>query len=190
LDLRSANILLKEDEMGLVPKISNFLWSRDTCDNKTFVSPKIIIPFKEKVWKRWYDPDRLFNEENLALSSDIYSLGLLFWEIAWCKKENLPFEKIPIKNLYYHLQKYHQEQMPKLPVEYRRWENIVKRMCHLKSGERCNIGSVEIIMGKLYKGRSESQSSVSTLSTIKSFNSDQLPQFSISQFEHSKNIET
>ncbi|CAG8454737.1 19577_t:CDS:10 [Rhizophagus irregularis] len=117
LDLRSANILLKEDEMGeLIPTISNFLWSRDTCDNKTFV----------------------------------------------------------------YLHKNNQEKMPELPKEYQRWENIVKKMCHLKAEERCNIGSVEIIMGKLYKRRSESQSSVSTL---QSFKSEQLPQFSISQFK-------
>ncbi|CAB5395029.1 unnamed protein product [Rhizophagus irregularis] len=70
--------------------------------------------------------------------------------------------------------------MPELPKEYQRWENIVKKMCHLKAEERCNIGSVEIIMGKLYKRRSESQSSVSTL---QSFKSEQLPHFSISQFK-------
>jgi serine/threonine protein kinase len=131
----------------LIPKISNFLWS---SDSKTFVYPE--IKSKEKVWKRWYDPDRLLNKESLFASSDIYSLGLLFWEIACCKKENLPFEKISIKNLYNHLQKNNQEKMPVLPVEYRRWEDIVKKMCHLKSEERCNIRSVEINMGKLYEG--------------------------------------
>ncbi|PKK56970.1 hypothetical protein RhiirC2_798934 [Rhizophagus irregularis] len=53
-------------------------------------------------------------------SSDIYSLGLLFWEIAWCKAGNLPFKKVSIKNLYNHLQKNNQETMPKLPIEYQR----------------------------------------------------------------------
>ncbi|PKY43389.1 hypothetical protein RhiirA4_457362, partial [Rhizophagus irregularis] len=133
-----------------------------------------------KIWKRWHDPDRLLDEENITSSSDIYSLGLLFWEIACCEKENLPFKGIQIKYLYSYLHKNNQEKMPELPKEYQRWENIVKKMCHLKAEERCNIGSVEMIMGKLYKRRSESQSSVSTL---QSFKSEQLPQFSISQFK-------
>ncbi|GES76940.1 kinase-like domain-containing protein [Rhizophagus clarus] len=164
LDLRSANILLEQDGVRktLIPKISNFLWSRNLCDNKTFVYPK--IKSKEKVWKRWYDPDRLLNKESLVASSDIYSLGLLFWEIAWCKAGNLPYKTISIKNLYNYLQK-NQEKMPELPIEYQRWKDIVGKMCRFKSGERNDIGSVEMIMRNLYKGRSGSMSSVSTDAT-------------------------
>jgi serine/threonine protein kinase len=162
LDLRSANILLQQDGKTLIPKISNFLWSRNLCDNKTFVCPKITS--KEEVWKRWYDPDRLLNEENIAKPSDIYSLGLLFWEIAWCKAGNLPFKNILIKNLYKHLQKNNQEKMPELP-EYQRWGDIVNKMCQFKPEVRYDIGSVEKIMENLYKGRSESMSSVSSVST-------------------------
>jgi serine/threonine protein kinase len=162
LDLRSANILLEQDGKTLIPKISNFLWSRNLCDNKTFVYPKITS--KEEVWKRWYDPDRLLNEENITKPSDIYSLGLLFWEIAWCKAGKLPFEKIPIENLYKHLRKNNQEKMPDLP-EYQRWGDIVNKMCQFKSGERNDIESVETIMRNLCKGRSESMSTVSTEAT-------------------------
>ncbi|PKB97781.1 kinase-like protein [Rhizophagus irregularis] len=167
LDLRSANILLEQDEVRktLKPKISNFLWSINLCDNKTFVYPKITISPKDKVWKRWYDPDRLLNRESLIASSDIYSLGLLFWEIAWCEAGNLPFKNVSIKNLHNHLQKGNQETMPKLPIEYQRWKGIVNQMCQFKSEERYNIGDVEIIMGNLYKGRSESMSSFSTDAT-------------------------
>ncbi|GBC50222.2 uncharacterized protein OCT59_017269 [Rhizophagus irregularis] len=167
LDLRSANILLEQDEVRktLKPKISNFLWSINLCDNKTFVYPKITISPKDKVWKRWYDPDRLLNRESLVASSDIYSLGLLFWEIAWCEAGNLPFKNVSIKNLHNHLQKGNQETMPKLPIEYQRWKGIVNQMCQFKSEERYNIGDVEIIMGNLYKGRSESMSSFSTDAT-------------------------
>ncbi|RIA81454.1 kinase-like domain-containing protein [Glomus cerebriforme] len=170
LDLRSANILLNFDETGegLIPKISNFLWSRDSCFNKTFVNPKIPIPSKEKIWKRWYDPDRLLNEESGLASSDIYSLGLLFWEIAWCKAGNLPFNEIPIKNLHAHLQKKNQEKMPELPLEYRRWKDVVSKMCHLKSGDRYRIMSVETIMGNLFKGRSISISSNASSATYRS----------------------
>ncbi|GES76937.1 kinase-like domain-containing protein [Rhizophagus clarus] len=167
LDLRSANILLEQDETRktLIPKISNFLWSRNLCDNKTFVYPKITISSKSKVWKRWYDPDRLLGRENLVAASDVYSLGLLFWEIAWCKEGNLPFKNISIKNLQDYLHKNNQEEMPKLPIEYQRWKDIVNRMCQFKPEGRYDIGSVEIIMGNLYKGRSESMSSVSTDAT-------------------------
>jgi hypothetical protein len=168
LDLRSANILLEQDEISntLIPKISNFMWSRNLCDNKTFAYPKITISPKDKVWKRWYDPDRLLNRDNLVASSDVYSLGLLFWEIAWCKAGKLPFKKISIKNLHNHLQKDNQEKMPELPIEYQRWRDIVSKMCQFKSEGRYDIGSVEIIMGNLYKGRSESISSVSTDATF------------------------
>ncbi|PKY46452.1 hypothetical protein RhiirA4_402517, partial [Rhizophagus irregularis] len=55
--------------------------------------------------------------------------------------------------------------MPKLPIEYQRWKDIVNKMCQFKSGERNDIGSVEIIMRNLYKGRSGSMSSISTDAT-------------------------
>jgi hypothetical protein len=51
-----------------------------------------------------HDPSACFIIKDLLsktfssrMTFDIYSLGLLFWEIAWCKAGNLPFKKIPTK---------------------------------------------------------------------------------------------
>ena len=137
----------------LIPKISNFLWSKNLyAGRKTSVYPEITIPHNEMIWKRWHDPDRLLSEtsfESLLPPSDIYSLGLLFWEIAWCKAKNLPFKKVPVKNLHNHLQKKQEEMPADIPKEYQLWKDIVNKMCRFKSEERYDIGSVEMIMGKL-----------------------------------------
>ncbi|CAI2162136.1 5761_t:CDS:10 [Funneliformis geosporum] len=160
LDLRSANILLKYDATNnsLIPKISNFLWSKKLSVSKTFVHPKIPIPSKDKIWKRWHDPERLINGgnfESLLPSSDIYSLGLLFWEIAWCKEDNLPFKKVAIKKLYKHLQT-KEEKLPEIPKEYRQWELLIINMWQRKPVVRNDIMTVELIMRKLSKGRADS----------------------------------
>uniref|UniRef100_U9SUG7 Protein kinase domain-containing protein n=1 Tax=Rhizophagus irregularis (strain DAOM 181602 / DAOM 197198 / MUCL 43194) TaxID=747089 RepID=U9SUG7_RHIID len=170
LDLRSANILLKYDGTGEipVPKITNFIWSIYLCATKTSVRPKIKSSSEEEIWKRWYDPDRLLhgsNFESILPSSDIYSLGLLFWEIVWCKAGNLPFKEVPIKKLYNHLQTNNYEILPEIPEEYKSWENLIKRMWRFKSEKRCNIKTVESTMLKLHKERTNSASSASSFLT-------------------------
>ncbi|CAB5186400.1 kinase-like protein [Rhizophagus irregularis] len=154
LDLRSENILLKYDEKEktLMPKISNFLWSREIYPGKTSAYPIITLSSGEEVWKRWYDPDRLRNKKRFKPStpSDIYSLGLLFWEITWRKPNNLPFKDVPIKNLYNHLLNNHYEELPGLPEGYRDWGNIIKNMWKFKAEERCNIMTAELSMRKLF----------------------------------------
>ncbi|PKY49986.1 kinase-like protein [Rhizophagus irregularis] len=156
LDLRSENILLKYDEKEetLMPKISNFLWSREIYSGKTSAYPIITLSSGEEVWKRWYDPDRLRNKKRYDFlpPSDIYSLGLLFWEIAWCKPKNLPFKDVPIKNLYNHLTYNNYEKLPELPDEYQCWGFLINGMWKLKAEDRCNIMTVELSMRKLFKG--------------------------------------
>src|SRR4051794_1940725 len=180
LDLRSANILLKYDESEkcLIPQISNFLWSRNLIANQTYVNPKKITggavsEFQER--KRWHDPDRLLlneeNSESLRPSSDIYSLGLLFWEIACCKAGNWPFKGIPVENLHNHLQTDHKEKLPDIPKEYGSWERLIKQMWHLKSGERYEIVTVESILRNFFKYRSDLMSSVSSRATLNSISS-------------------
>ncbi|PKY49984.1 kinase-like protein [Rhizophagus irregularis] len=155
LDLRSENILLKYDEKEetLIPKISNFLWSREIYSGKNSVYPKIKLSSGEKVWKRWYDPDRLRNKKRFESStpSDIYSLGLLFWEITWRKPNNLPFKDVPIKNLYNHLLNNHYEELPELPEDYRDWGIIIKNMWKFKAEDRYDIVTIESNMKKLSK---------------------------------------
>jgi len=167
LDLRSTNILLKydENEKTLMPKISNFLWSRDFYYGKNSAYPIITIPSDEEVWKRWYDPDRLYNIRQFQFhipSADIYSLGLLFWEIAWCIPDNLPFKSVKIENLYYHLRDHNYETLPEFPGEYRRWERLINKMWRFNAEERCDIMAIEPAMQKLFKGRTDSTSSVSS----------------------------
>ncbi|PKC74659.1 hypothetical protein RhiirA1_529427 [Rhizophagus irregularis] len=167
LDLRSANILLKydENEKTLMPKISNFLWSRDFYSGKTSAYPTIIISSGEEVWKRWYDSERLSNMRQFQIpttSADIYSLGLLFWEIAWCKPRNLPFKEVSIEKLYHHLRQYNHENLPELPVDYQHWRLLISKMWKFKAEDRCDINTVEMLMQRLYKGRSDSTSSVSS----------------------------
>src|ERR1043165_5570113 len=147
LDLRSANILLKYDEKEktLSPQISNFLWSKYLYSQSS-VHPKIPIPTEEKVWRRWHDPIRLHNErsfEHILPSSDIYSLGLLFWEIAWCKAGNFPFKDVPIKKLFDHLRSNNHEKLPEMPEEYRRWKHLISKMWQFKSENRYRISDVE-----------------------------------------------
>ncbi|RGB28186.1 kinase-like domain-containing protein [Rhizophagus diaphanus] len=152
LDLRSENILLKYDEKEetMIPKISNFLWSKEIYSGKTSAYPIITLSSGEEVWKRWYDPDRLCGNEP-STPSDIYSLGLLFWEIIWCKPENLPFKDVPIENLYNHLLNNHYEELPELPRVYRDWGNIIKNMWKFKAEDRYDIIIAESNMRKLSK---------------------------------------
>src|SRR5688572_19354622 len=113
-----------------MPKISNFLWSRDFYSGETPVYPTITFS-GEEVWKRWYDPERLSRIrqfQDLTTSSDIYSLGLLFWEIAWCKPGNLPFKEVSIKNLCNHLRQFNRENLPELPVNYQHWRLLISKM--------------------------------------------------------------
>ncbi|CAI2162134.1 5760_t:CDS:10 [Funneliformis geosporum] len=172
LDLRSANILLQYDETEkmLIPKISNFLWSKNLHSRKkTLAYPKITIPLDEMVWKRWYDPDRLLNEddfESLLPSSDIYSLGLLFWEIAWSKAGNLPFKDISIDKLYDHLRSNNKEKLPEISEEYRSWGHLIERMWQNKSEHNCNIHAVEKTLIKLFKCRNNSFSSNEIMSPM------------------------
>lgn len=134
LDLRSTNILLKKEE-ALIPKISNFLWSREIYSGKTSACPIITLSSEEEIWKRWYDPDRLRNKKRYEFlpPSDIYSLGLLFWEIIWCKPENLPFKGVSIKDLYNYMFKGNLEYLPKLPIEYQEWERLIRKMWKFKA---------------------------------------------------------
>ena len=136
--------------------------------------PKVNISPEDKIWKRWHDPDRLLNEENfesLRRSSDIYSLGLLFWEIAWCGPEKFPFKGIQIRNLYNHLRAGHYEKLPDIPKEYRSWERLIKKMWLFKPGDRYEIITVESTLRKFFKGRSESVSSMSSISSSATFSS-------------------
>jgi hypothetical protein len=154
-----------ENEKTLTPKISNFLWSRDFYSGKTSAYPVITISSGEEVWKRWYDPDRLCSIRQFQIpttSADIYSLGLLFWEITWCKPGNLPFKEIAIENLFHHLRQYNHETLPELPLEYQRWGQLISKMWKFRAADRADIMTVEIIMQKLYKGRSDSTSSYSS----------------------------
>ncbi|GES83604.1 kinase-like domain-containing protein [Rhizophagus clarus] len=156
LDLRSKNISLKfdEEEGTIIPKISNFLWSREIYSGKTSTYPITTLPSGEEIWKRWYDPDRLRNKKRYDFlpPSDIYSLGLLYWEIAWCKPNNLPFEEVPIRNLYNHLLYNNYEDLPEIPDEYRGWEYLIEGMWKFNAEDRCNIITVELTMRKLCKG--------------------------------------
>ncbi|CAG8476122.1 17633_t:CDS:10 [Funneliformis caledonium] len=167
LDLRSENILLQYEEMtkNLVPKISNFLWSKYSLYSKISVNPKITIPSNEQVWKRWYDPDRLRSKtsfESLLPPSDIYSLGLLFWEIAWSRDNNLPFKDVPINELYIHIcLNHHKEILPSIPLEYKSWKLLIDKMWQLKSEDRCNIIAVEITMKNLLEDKITSESAFS-----------------------------
>ena len=136
-----------------MPKISNFLWSRDFFGGKNSVYPTIITLSGEDVWKRWYDPDRLNNIRQHIPSADIDSLGLLFWEITWCKPENLPFKGILIENLYQHLLRHNKEKLPELPGEYKRWGYLINSMWKFKADERSDIKTVESNLEKLLKGR-------------------------------------
>jgi len=98
-------------------------------------------------------------------AQDIFSLfSLLLIPKLLCSLY-LPFKDIPIKNLHNHLQQNKQEEMPEIPTEHQRWKDIVSKMCSIRSTDRYDIGSVETIMGNVYKGRSESFSSVSTNAT-------------------------
>ena len=116
----------------------------------------MTIPLNEKIWKRWHDPDRLLNEKNFNISSDIYSLGLLFWEIAWCEPDKLPFKGIKIKLLYQHLQNYHKEELPKVPHHYRRWKSTTEEMLKFKPEDRHDLKHVETTIKKLLEGRIDS----------------------------------
>ncbi|CAG8568541.1 13370_t:CDS:10 [Funneliformis mosseae] len=158
LDLRSANILLQYDETEklLIPKVSNFLWSKNIhSSKKTLAYPKLTIPHDEMIWKRWYDPDRLLNDdfESILPSSDIYSLGLLFWEIAWCKAGNLPFKDISIDKLYDHLLTY-KENLPKISEEYKSWGYLIEKMWQNKSEHNFNIYAVETTLLRLIRCKS------------------------------------
>ncbi|RIA81586.1 hypothetical protein C1645_790090 [Glomus cerebriforme] len=124
---------------------------------------------QQKLLYRWYDPDRLSrkrNFESLLPSSDIYSLGLLFWEIVWCRAGNLPFKEVPIKKLYEHLRNNNHEKLPEMPEDYKSWKNLISRMWKFKSEDRCNIKTVESAMLKLYKVRTDSASSVTSVLTL------------------------
>ncbi|CAB4444115.1 unnamed protein product [Rhizophagus irregularis] len=78
--------------------------------------------------------------------------GLLFWEIAWCKPNNLPFNDVSIKSLCNHLLYNNYEELPKLPEKYRVWEHLINGMWKFKAEERCNIMTIELSMRKLFKG--------------------------------------
>ncbi|CAI2181887.1 15034_t:CDS:10, partial [Funneliformis geosporum] len=151
LDLRSANVLLQynDTEKILMPRISNFLWSKSFSTNKNSIYSIIKIPNNEMIWKRWHDPDRL-SIENFEphQPSDIYSLGLLFWEIFWCKAENLPFKGIPIKKLSNHLLNNNIEKLPEMPE---RLELLIVRMWKLRPEDRYDITTIETIMSDLFK---------------------------------------
>ncbi|CAG8512504.1 11313_t:CDS:10 [Funneliformis caledonium] len=150
LDLRSANILLQYDETEnfLMPRISNFLWSKSLRATKTSTYPKRKIPHNEMIWKRWHDPGRLSIENFEPLPpSDIYSLGLLFWEIFWCKAENLPFKDIPIKELSNHLLN-HKEKLPEMPEQL---ELLVDRMWQFRPEDRHDITTIETALSDLFK---------------------------------------
>ena len=140
-------------EKTIIPKITNFLWS-NYLFGKTSVYPKTTISSEkpaEEIWKRWHDPDRLLRIKNFEplLPSDIYSLGLLFWEIAWCKADNLPFKDVPIKKLYDHLRNDNHETLPRIPEEYQRWARLISKMWQFKSDDWYNIMTVESTMQKL-----------------------------------------
>ncbi|CAB5374395.1 unnamed protein product [Rhizophagus irregularis] len=93
---------------------------------------------------------------NILLEQDGIRKTLIPKYLIFCGAETYTITKL-LKN--------NQETMPKLPIEYQRWKDIVNKMCQFKSGERNDIGSVEIIMRNLYKGRSGSMSSISTDAT-------------------------
>jgi len=78
-------------------------------------------------------------------------LGLLFWEIAWCKPDNPPFKDIPIEKLYLHLQNNHNERLLEMPREYRSWKFLINKMWKFKPEERYDIRTVELAISKFFK---------------------------------------
>jgi serine/threonine protein kinase len=90
-DLCASNVLLNENNDA---KISDFGLSRYLND----VNKKDIMSNKVRI--RWTAPEVLENK-NYTIKSDVWSFGILLWEIYTYGR--VPFPRIKLENLKYHL---------------------------------------------------------------------------------------
>lgn len=73
-DIAARNILLTEKGPNRVAKISDFGLSRDINHGDYFCSPHGVVPI------RWYPPEAVRRNVH-TLKSDVWSYGVLLWEI-------------------------------------------------------------------------------------------------------------
>lgn len=88
-DLKSLNILISYDENGYNAKLTDFGISK-IVNNLSVVKTRTILEDICGTY-RWLAPEILINKKNHSKYSDIYSLGMIIWEIA--SKKTIPFEE-------------------------------------------------------------------------------------------------
>ncbi|CAG8524695.1 9003_t:CDS:2 [Gigaspora margarita] len=79
-DIRCENIMMT---MRLEPKIANFIYSRETDDNTTFIKNEDDIV-------RWMSPEKI-SKRGYDFKCEIFSFGMLLWELTF---EKIPYEDI------------------------------------------------------------------------------------------------
>jgi len=86
-DMKSSNVLLFED---LRAKISDFGLSKIKIENNQTFSTLYVTNNVEGTY-RWKAPETLTDDDRYTDKADIYSLGIIFWEIASCQ---FPYAKL------------------------------------------------------------------------------------------------
>ncbi|CAG8505328.1 11583_t:CDS:10 [Paraglomus brasilianum] len=142
LDLRSSNILLSYSPDSKRPKakLTGFRSSKKMTDRNT---TNISIEPADPEHKRWYCPQRLVHYNYPCDEfSDIYSLAIVFWEIAMGTGK-IPYSEV---DMYYLKKHVHQKNRNKLPNDIPSWassyKTLVERMWSHEPDHRGRIKSI------------------------------------------------
>ncbi|CAG8479040.1 9882_t:CDS:10 [Paraglomus occultum] len=142
LDIRSSNILLSYSSDSKRPKakLSGFRSSKKMTDRNT---TNIYIELTDEEYKRWYCPQRLLHYKYPCDEfSDIYSLAIIFWEIAMGTGQ-MPYSEVDISHLRKHI---YNKNRNKLPEDIPNWavsyKSLVERMWSHEPDHRGRITSI------------------------------------------------
>ncbi|RHZ82008.1 hypothetical protein Glove_115g31 [Diversispora epigaea] len=105
-DVRCENVLITNNDGVLTAKLANFELSRETCNaTNQFEDISVVI--------RWMAPEKIDDmgnpsKANYSFECEVYSFGMLLWELSFQK---VPYLDIDLDNIYHHILKGKREQL-------------------------------------------------------------------------------
>lgn len=155
-DLKSLNILLDEH---LKAKISDF----GLAKMKLLTAATTVHVKKKPGTTRWTAPELMKANESVTLhdnqKSDIWSLGMIFWEIA---TRRLPFESITDDaRVAYFIS---QGITPKIPVDTTQVFSVIQKCWSLEPSDRSSASDIALQLEILLHSNAEDSSLILTSS--------------------------
>lgn len=141
-DLKSGNVLLKDEDNEIAAKISDF--GLAAVKKETMTASKVHA---DPGSVRWQAPELLELRPKHTKETDIYSLGMIFWELA---SRELPYDDVPLARMCMFIEAGKVEPVPedcKCPEEF---AALIDKCRQKDPTKRPTTAEIETVLQKLY----------------------------------------